>query len=648
MCAVSELVSDDLARLGFEALARHDWKVAYDRFVEASGSTPPEGRTLSALAEAAWWTGRLDESIVATERAYEAYMAAGNVRAAGAAAMDLARDYASKRKTATSAGWAARSERLLEDHRDSPEFGRLLVRQSSRALEAGRPDEAIALSREAVEIGTRLHDRDCWALAVHKEGQALLAAGRIAEGMLLIDEATAAAVGGELSARTTGLVYCWTIASCRDLADYSRAGEWTEAASRWCERQSINGFPGVCRIHRAELLRLRGSITQAETEIRRACDELFGHPSMNGYAFAELGEIRLRVGDLEGAQEAFRMAHELGDLAEPGHSLLLLAQGRSAAATASIRRALGETRTNAFETARLLPAAVEIGLAAGEREWADASATALEKLADQFGSVAHRAAALQGRGAVQLAAGSLEEAGENFRSAIRGWQEVDAPYEIARCRELLAAAYRSAGDRDGAGIELHAAQSSMLRLGARVDADRVTAQLAASELGDPVEAAVRTFMFTDIVESTALLEAIGDEAWTALLRWHDEVLRSLFKADGGEEVDHAGDGFFVAFADSTAALGCARAIQRALQLHRREHGFAPRVRIGLHAGGARRTAESYKGRGVHQAARIAALAQADEILASAATLAGVPLPGARTVNLKGFTDPVTVCPVDWR
>ena len=645
---MTESIFEDRERRGQEALARHEWNDAYLLFCEAVEARPSEARALVALAEAAWWTGRLDESIAATERAYEAHMAAGNVQAAALAAMDLSRDYGSKRKTAVAAGWAARSERLLAELHDCPEYARVLTRQSSAALQAGRNEEAIALSREAAEIATRHRDRDVWALAVHREGQALLASKKIAEGLILIDEATAAAVGGELTARTTGLVYCWTIASCRDLADYSRAGEWTEAASRWCERQSISGFPGVCRIHRAELLRLRGAIGQAESEIRRACKELLGHPSMNGYAFAELGEIRLRVGDLEGADDAFRMAHDLGDLAEPGRSLLLLAKGKTAAATASIRKALTEVRVNAFETARLLPAAVEIGIQAGDGGWAAESAAALEDLAAQFGSVAHRAAAQQARGAVLLASGALEDAGESLRAAIRGWQDIDAPYEIARCRELLAVAYRSGGDEEAAGRELAAAHASLVRLGATLDAQRLGRLLAATNHAEPSERAVRTFMFTDIVESTSLLEAIGDEAWTALLRWHDEILRSLFKAHRGEEVDHAGDGFFVAFGDAATAMTCAQAIQRALQVHRREHGFAPRVRIGLHSGAARRTAESYKGRGVHQAARIAALAEPDEILASVTTLAGPPAAGARSVRLKGINEPVMVAPVDWR
>src|SRR5487761_33705 len=648
MCAVAESIFEDRERRGQEALARHDWNDAYLLFREAVEARPTEATAFVALAEAAWWTGRLDESIAATERAYEAHMAAGNARAAALAAMDLSRDYGSKRKTAVAAGWAARSERLLEEHPDSPEYARLLTRQSSAALQAGRNEVAITLSREAAEIATRHRDRDVWALAVHREGQALLASKKIAEGLVLIDEATAAAVGGELTARTTGLVYCWTIASCRDLADYSRAGEWTEAASRWCERQSISGFPGVCRIHRAELLRLRGAIGQAESEIRRACEELFGHPSMNGYAFAELGEIRLRVGDLEGAEEAFRMAHDLGDLAEPGRSLLLLAKRKTAAATASIKRALTEVRTNVFETARLLPAAVEIGIQAGDDGWAIESASALEELAAQFGSVAHRAAAQQARGAVLLASGALEDAGETLRAAIRGWQEVDAPYEIARCRELLAPPSRAGDDEEAAGRELAAAHASLVRIGAAIDAQRVSRLLAATNLTEPSEEAIRTFMFTDIVESTSLLEAIGDEAWTALLQWPGEMLRSLFKASGGEEVDHAGDGFFVAFGDAAAAMTCARAIQRALQVRRREHGFAPRVRIGLHSGVARRTAESYKGRGVHQAARIAALAEPDEILASVTTLDDPAAAGARTVRLKGINEPVLVAPVDWR
>lgn len=160
---------------------------------------------------------------------------------------------------------------------------------------------------------------------------------------------------------------------------------------------------------------------------------------------------------------------------------------------------------------------------------------------------------------------------------------------------------------------------------------------------------VKTFMFTDIVKSTNLVEAIGDEAWESLLHWHDETLRGLFVAHRGEEVVSTGDGFFVGFDTTEGALGCAVAIQRTLAEHRRAHGFAPQVRIGVHASPATQVENNFRGRGVHEAARIAALAEGGEILASRETAGDYPgASGARTVTLKGISDPVEVVAVDWR
>jgi class 3 adenylate cyclase len=157
-------------------------------------------------------------------------------------------------------------------------------------------------------------------------------------------------------------------------------------------------------------------------------------------------------------------------------------------------------------------------------------------------------------------------------------------------------------------------------------------------------------MFTDIVGSTALVEAIGDEAWGDLLRWHDETLRACFELRAGEEVHRTGDGFFVAFADANAALACAAEIQRSLADHRRDHGFAPGVRIGLHAAEATRTRGDYEGAGVHAAARIAALANGGEVLASQETvdgIEGVVAEEPREVTLKGLAEPVRVAAIDW-
>ncbi len=163
--------------------------------------------------------------------------------------------------------------------------------------------------------------------------------------------------------------------------------------------------------------------------------------------------------------------------------------------------------------------------------------------------------------------------------------------------------------------------------------------------------AVRTFMFTDIVDSTRLVETLGDEQWEAVLAWHDRTLRACFQALAGQEVKHEGDGFFVAFAEAGSALQCACTIQRSLRDHRRDHGFAPRVRIGIHLSQATDRGGDYTGRGVHTTARIAAAAGAGEIVASrdalSAAVGGLPITNERALELKGLAEPVAVATVDW-
>jgi class 3 adenylate cyclase len=188
------------------------------------------------------------------------------------------------------------------------------------------------------------------------------------------------------------------------------------------------------------------------------------------------------------------------------------------------------------------------------------------------------------------------------------------------------------------------------RLGAVPDTREAEQRLTTLGGATP-EAVGRTFLFTDITGSTVLLEAIGDEAWTDLRRWHDEELRRCIAMHGGEEVDHTGDGFFVAFDAPAPAIACAQEIQRHLAQHRREHGFAPHVRIGVHAAEATPAGHSYTGMGVHVAARIGALAGGGEILASAPTVAGVEgleLGERRPAELKGVSEPVDVVSVGWR
>ncbi|MDR7517958.1 MAG: helix-turn-helix transcriptional regulator [Armatimonadota bacterium] len=464
------------------------------------------------------------------------------------------------------------------------------------------------LAQRAYDIGARFRDRDLMALALHDQGRIHVARGQVNEGMALMDEATVATVSGELGPMATGIIYCNTITACKELADHPRAREWTEAAKRWCERQAIAGFPGMCRVYCAGIMRQAGAWPEAEQEARRACEEL--RECNLGYcaaAFYELGEVRLYKGDLAAAEEAFRQAHELGMDPEPGLSLLRLAEGKVKAALTSVRRALVHDPPDRLRRAHLLPTLVEIALAAGETDDARAAVEELEDIARAHGTPALEASAADARGALQLAQGDAIGAERSLRRARHLSQELDCPYEVARTCVLLADAYQAESAEEAATLELQAARVAFERLGARLDAQRAVERLGTETAVRRTAAATgqrttRTFMFTDIVRSSSLVEAIGDDAWADLTRWHDQMLRSLFARHGGEEIDHAGDGFFVAFPDAGSAIECGVAIQRTPADHRRTHGFAPQVRIGLHTATATRRGAGYRGKGVHVAA----------------------------------------------
>jgi class 3 adenylate cyclase len=226
--------------------------------------------------------------------------------------------------------------------------------------------------------------------------------------------------------------------------------------------------------------------------------------------------------------------------------------------------------------------------------------------------------------------------------------ELEAPYEASELRVALATAYRATGDSDDADLELRAARAGFERLGAVADAARID---ASTRPADVTTHAFRTFLFTDIVDSTRLVEVLGDDAWGDVLSWHDRTFRTTFRTYGGDEIAHVGDGFFVAFERTSSALDCAIALQRVLLRHRHENGFAPSVRMGVHAGDALDRGGNYGGREVHVAARVAGLAAADEILVTVSTTeqdATRTVSEPRSVALKGVAEPVDVVRLDWR
>ena len=321
-----------------------------------------------------------------------------------------------------------------------------------------------------VELGRRLRSPDLEAEALQTLGRVLVDQGEPEEGLGYLDEAMLFAVEGRLGPYTTGKVYCSLISACEELGDHRRAAEWTDATARWSERHPFAVFPGVCRVHRAWALQCRGHWSRAEEESVRACAELVGISRVHAAAgFVELGEIRRRVGDLEGAEEAFREAEALCGRPQAGLALLRLAQGRVDAANAIIERALEEETWKRLARAKLLPARVQIAVAGDDLETARAAATELESIAAEFDRPALLAAAASARGRLDLAEGDANAACATLRRALELWQDLDVPYEVATARLLLGQARRGAGDEDGAIASFAAAAAIFEHLGAELD-----------------------------------------------------------------------------------------------------------------------------------------------------------------------------------
>ena len=636
-----------------EAAGRYSWSEAFELFGTADAASPLGPDDLRKMSESAWWIGKMRHCIALRERAYAAFVKEGNNRLAALVATELADCHHDLAEMSVSNAWAQRASKLLGDEPEGPEHGWLELAFARNSF----PDWPTVQGHSALagEIAARHGDKDLFALALSVRGMTYVYQDEIDRGMELVEEATVGAVSGELGPMATGWIFCMMISTTSHLADWQRAGQWTEAAKRWCDRQAINGFPGVCRVHRAEIMRLRGSFSEAEEEARVATDEL---ASFNlvfaALAFKELGDIRLGMGEIDAAEDAYRQANEMGVSPQPGLAMIQVLRGKPEAAAKALARTLADQGLGPMDKAKILPAQIDVSLSLGDLGTARKAAGELQEIAAPHTSPALRAIVEVSNAAVQLAEDDLSAAESSAKQAVRLYNEADLTYDAAKTTLLLGRIYQAQDDTDAAQFEMSSALSTFERLGAIPDADRARALLASTtQISAASETRVaKTFLFSDIVRSTNLLDAIGDDAWGDLLKWHDDKLRKLFAEHGGEEVAHTGDGFFVAFANADEAVACAIDIQRSLADHRRAHGFAPQVRLGLHATEAAEVKGNYHGKGVHEAARIGAIAEGGEIVVSVSTLdcfsANVQTTDQREVELKGVIEPVSVASVVWR
>ena len=650
-----------------EALRAGAWSEAYSQLLDADRAgqlTSP--RAIEMLARSAYLAGSIEASTKGFERLHMSALDAGDKDAAAGAAVQIAFILFDAVMYAPSRAWLRRAERLIEDRPESPARAATITMRAWYALIAGDHDTTLALAREAADIAERAGDADDTAIARVAEARALIARGDMEAGLAVLDEASVAAVSGELSPPATGVVYCMANCAFQSVSDYERAEQWTRAMEQWSATAGLTSFQGRCRVHRAQLRRLHGDWHGAAAEAAKAGEELGPiAPAERGWALTELGVIRLRLGDLDTAESLFLEAHELGWEPQPGLSLLRLAEGDVTGAQAAIRDALSRAADiasrevppqGALRRAPLLAAQVEISIAAGDLTTADEATAELETVASTYRTPALAATASGARGAVQLANGDISAAMRSLQAALTVWQALDAPYEVARTRLGLGEAARAADNDERAALEYRSAITTFERLEAVLDVRRASGAAPESALkqrsAGVTRREARTFMFTDIVKSTNILAAIGDEAWQHLLRWHNEALEAMITQHGGDVVDRAGDGFFATFESEADAIEAAVGIQRTLIEHRRRAGFAPSVRIGLHAAAADTDGQNWSGLGVHAAARIGALAEGGEIVASRTTAVdaglGYPLSEPRQVIAKGITDPIEVVTIDWR
>jgi DNA-binding CsgD family transcriptional regulator len=463
---------------GRAACARGEWRHGYDALSRADRSGRLAAADLEVRATAAYMLGHDEEYLSDLERVHQLCLDAGEPLRAARTAFWLGMHLMLEGEVGRGSGWLGRAQRLVEaTAEDCVERGYLLTPLAFQREAMGQPEAGSAIAAEAAAIAERFGDRDLFALAMHIQGHLLVRAGRVGDGLPLLDEAMVAVTTGELSPIVSGIVYCGVIIGCQAAYEPRRAQEWTAALARWCERQpDMVAFTGRCHVHRAEIMQLKGAWGEALEEARCAARRAAQGNHRRALAEAAYlqGEVHRLRGAVGPAEAAYREASGYGREPQPGLALLRLEQGNAEAAVAAVRRILEET-TEAPERLRQLPAAVEILVGAGDLEAARAACDELQELARGHDVGVLGGIVCQARGALALAEGDPAAALLALRPAWRVWEEAEAPYEAARVRALMALACRALGDGDAADLELEAARRTFVELGASPDVARLDA-----------------------------------------------------------------------------------------------------------------------------------------------------------------------------
>lgn len=439
--------------------------------------TAPDAQELERQAIDAYAAGELDASLAAWERLHDVQVLAGEpVLAARAAALVAINLLCETGLMAPVRGWVARSRRLLGDAEPGPVHALLAVIGTYERFLSGDPAAALEPAQAAVALGTEFGVDPARGLGRVALARLAIHDGRVAEGVALLDELALDLGTGQFDPLTSGNVYCELICAALWLGDHDRAREWTEVMEGWRHGPAYGATHGRCRVHRAELLRISGPADAAEEEALAACAEL--RPWLRrefGWPLVELGNIRLRRGDLAGAEEAFEQAHDRAWSAQPGWALLRLEQGETETAAVMVRDEIEHPMSvpwkerPPFGELRLVPllaAQSAIAHAGADAATALAAAEALAATADRFSSPSVRAEAALARARSALLAGDADEAITAAATAVGDWVEIGAPYDAAAARLVLGAAHRAAGNEDLARTEWRCAATGFAAFGA--------------------------------------------------------------------------------------------------------------------------------------------------------------------------------------
>jgi tetratricopeptide (TPR) repeat protein len=462
----------DVLQEGRHSVERRQWNAAFEALASADTSRSLGIDDLMWLAWAAYLTARQDDFVRAMERAHHSCRDAGDMQRAARCAIWLAMGFFLHGEFAPAMGWHGRAARLIEGLGvECAEQGYLLLPLAYGHAEEGDYEAWHIASAEIVQIGQRFGDGDLVALGLNLQGRSLVSGGRVVAGLALLDEAMVAVVTDQLSPWVTGLVYCSVIEACQEVYAVRRSQEWTAALKRWCDDQpGLVPYAGQCLVHRAELMRLHGAWVEALDETKSAMERLAreGSPPIAARAHCLEGDLHRLVGALEQAEAAYDAARQLGGDPQPGIALLRMAQRDRDGAAGLIRRAVAE-RTDPLERASVLPAYVEIMVAVGDGPAAERGCAELTEITTNYTSGVLGAMAATANARLAISRGEAELALPSLRSARRVWQELDAPYELARVQVLFAQACRALGDNESAELELEAAREVFHQLGAVTD-----------------------------------------------------------------------------------------------------------------------------------------------------------------------------------